>query len=158
MLRVALLRAVNVAGHGLVAMADLRDLLGRLACADVQSVLASGNLVFRAPKRSAATLEREFESAAEERLGLRTDFFVRDAAEWRAILAGNPFPEEAERDPGHLVVSFLKDAPSAKAVRALQAAIVGRVRAGKSQVLLHTALDFHRLLDRHVGEQLPRIC
>lgn len=125
-LRIALLRAVNVAGHGLVAMADLRGLLDGLGCTDVQSVLQSGNLVFRAPKKTAATLERAFEAAAEEQLGLHTDFFVRDAKEWQALLAGNPFPTEAERDPAHLLVAFLKDAPSARAIQALEAAIVGR--------------------------------
>jgi uncharacterized protein (DUF1697 family) len=41
------------------------------------------------------------------------------------VVAGNPFPDEAERDPGHLVVMFLKTAPRAKAVQALQAAIEG---------------------------------
>ncbi|MBN1459513.1 MAG: hydrogenase expression/formation protein HypE, partial [Armatimonadetes bacterium] len=41
----------------------------------------------------------------------------------------------------------------------LQAAIVGYVRqADKPKVLLRTALGTHRVLDRHVGEQLPRIC
>ena len=51
---------------------------------------------------------------------------MRDAAEWEAVLARNPFREEAERDPGHLVVTFFKDAPSAKAVKALEAAITSR--------------------------------
>ncbi len=39
-----------------------------------------------------------------------------------------------------------------------EAAIIGRVLDGEARVLLHTALDSHRLLDRHVGEQMPRIC
>jgi uncharacterized protein (DUF1697 family) len=41
-------------------------------------------------------------------------------------VARNPFPAEAERDPAHLTVVFLKDAPKAKAVEALAAAIRGR--------------------------------
>src|ERR671932_482330 len=59
------------------------------------------------------------------RLGLDADFFVRAAAEWEDVVAGNPFRDEAERDPGRLHVTVLKDAPSAAAVRALQGAIVG---------------------------------
>ncbi len=39
-----------------------------------------------------------------------------------------------------------------------EAATIGRVQEGRARVLLHTALEAHRLLDRHVGEQLPRIC
>ncbi len=123
---VALLRAVNVAGHQQVAMADLRDFLTRLGFADARSLLQSGNLVFRGGTRTGAELERWLESEAAKRLALETAFFVRTAAEWRAVVAHNPFPTQAERDPAHLVVQFLKDAPGAKAVQALQAAITGR--------------------------------
>ena len=123
---VALLRAVNVAGHQPVAMADLRDFLARLGFADVRSLLQSGNLVFRGGARSGAALERWLEAEAAKRLALETAFFVRTAAEWRSVIAQNPFPVAAERDPARLVVAFLKDAPPATAVKALQAAITGR--------------------------------
>jgi uncharacterized protein (DUF1697 family) len=55
-----------------------------------------------------------------------TEYFVRTATEWNAIVAANPFRAEAKRDPGHLVVMCLKDAPPAAAVKALQSAISGR--------------------------------
>ena len=121
----ALLRAVNVAGYQRVAMADLRDLLTRLGFADARSLLASGNLVFRCKEQPTAQLERLLEAEAAKRLGLETDFFVRTAKEWHAIVAGNPFPKEAKRDPGHLVVMALKDAPKAAGIKALEAAITG---------------------------------
>lgn len=38
------------------------------------------------------------------------------------------------------------------------AARIGMVAAGRGRVLLRTALGTHRILDPHVGEQLPRIC
>jgi uncharacterized protein (DUF1697 family) len=121
----AFLRAVNVAGHNPVAMADLRGLLTHLGFEDAQSLLQSGNLVFRGRARPGAQLERVLETEAKERLALETDFFVRTAAEWKAVVARNPFREEARRDPGHLVVMLLKPAPVAKDVKALQAAITG---------------------------------
>jgi uncharacterized protein (DUF1697 family) len=123
---VALLRAVNLPGHNKVGMADLRQLLGGLGFQDVQSLLQSGNLVFGSEGRTAAQLEALLESEAKARLGLETDFMVRTPSDWRAVIAGNPFPEEAERDPGHLVVMFLKDEPDRKDVAALQEAITGR--------------------------------
>jgi uncharacterized protein (DUF1697 family) len=122
----ALLRGINVAGHTRVSMADLRNLLAGLGLADVRSVLQSGNLVFRGKGRSAAHFERLLGSEAETHLGLRTEFFVRTAEEWSAVVAANPFRSEAARDPGRLVVVSLKDAPGAQEVAALQAAIVGR--------------------------------
>ncbi|HET6146562.1 MAG TPA: DUF1697 domain-containing protein [Polyangia bacterium] len=123
---VALLRAVNLGPHGKVAMADLRALMEALALRDGQTLLQSGNLVFRAGKRSGAGLEKLLQDETARRLGLTTDFFVRTAAEWRAIVDRNPFPDQASGDPGHLVLLVLKQPVGAAQVAALQAAIAGR--------------------------------
>jgi uncharacterized protein (DUF1697 family) len=123
---IALLRGINVGGNKKVAMADLRELLNALGFADPRSLLQSGNLVFRSDALEGSDLERLLDAETEKRLGLKTEFFVRTAKEWKGVVESNPFPEEAESDPGHLVVMFLKDAPNAESVEALQAAITGR--------------------------------
>jgi len=69
---IALLRAVNVAGHGMVAMADLRRFAAELGFVDVRTVLQSGNLVFGTDRKADAELERLLEREAAERLSLRT--------------------------------------------------------------------------------------
>jgi uncharacterized protein (DUF1697 family) len=137
-LNVALLRGVNVGGHKQVAMADLRDLLAGLGFRDVQAVLQSGNLVFRSDGKAGAKLERLLEGEVRKRLGLETVFFVRSAAEWEDVVAQNPFRDEARRDPARLVALFLKEAPGGAAVKALQAAIVGRevMRAAGKQAYI----------------------
>lgn len=122
---VGLLRAVNVGGRSQVAMPDLRHLLTNLGFDDVTSLLQSGNLVFKTDVGSGATLEAALEAETQKRLGLKTAFFVRSTKEMDAVIASNPFPAEANRDPSHLLVVFLKDAPRAKAVEALRAAIKG---------------------------------
>ena len=127
---IALLRAVNVAGNKMVAMADLRELLTKLGFQNVRSVLQSGNLVFDAPGAS-KNVEALLEKESAKRLRLETPFFVRSAAEWDAIIDANPFPKEANDDPGRLVVLFLKDDGDGKA---LQKAIKGReVARGKGK-------------------------
>ncbi|HEY8296862.1 MAG TPA: DUF1697 domain-containing protein [Candidatus Baltobacteraceae bacterium] len=123
---IALLRAVNVGGTKKIAMSDLRAFAEQLGFTGVRTLLQSGNLVFRSDGRSNDALERLFEEQAKERLGIATQFFVRSNAQWKRIVARNPFHAQAERDPGHLVVLSLKDAPSAAAAKALQAAIPGR--------------------------------
>ena len=76
---IALLRAVNVGGRNLVRMADLRDLLAASGYHDAQTLLQSGNLVFRGQGRSAAELEAVLERATQKRLGVDTDYFVRSS-------------------------------------------------------------------------------
>ncbi|HEU4642538.1 MAG TPA: DUF1697 domain-containing protein [Gemmatimonadaceae bacterium] len=127
---IALLRAINVGGNSKVAMADLRALFTELGFADPRTLLQTGNVVFGGGRRSSATLERLLEQEMEQRLALRTDFFIRTAAEWERVIAGNPFPDAAKRDPGHLLVMFLKDAPGAERAEALRKAITGREIAG----------------------------
>ena len=135
---IALLRAINVGGRNLVGMSDLRDLLESLKFTDVRTLLQSGNVVFRAPARADAELETTLERATEKRLGVATQFFVRSASEWTSIISANPLRAEAKRDPGHLLVMCLKDAPARKDVEALQAAIRGPevVRAVGRQLYL----------------------
>ncbi len=126
MKHIALLRAVNLAGHNKVGMADLRQLLVGLGFDDAQTLLQSGNLVFSGGSKTVASLEQTLEKAAARQLGLETDFFVRTAKEWQAIVDANPFPREAQDDPSHLVAVILKADVSAAGVTALQKAIVGR--------------------------------
>jgi uncharacterized protein (DUF1697 family) len=121
----ALIRGINVGGYKKIAMSDLREMLTKLGFQDAQSLLQSGNLIFRGGKRSPEQLERLLETETEKRLGVQAVFFVRTPEELKKAVARNPFPKEAERDPGHLLVMFLKDAPEKKSVEALQTAIVG---------------------------------
>ncbi len=127
-IHIALLRAINVGGRNRVSMADLLGLLTALGFTRGRSLLQSGNLVFQGDGRSSGELERLLETETAERLGVHTDFLVRTAEEWQAVIAGNPFRDEAERDPSHLVVMFLKGAPAQEDVDALQAAIQGPER------------------------------
>ena len=106
-------------------MSDLRGFCAAIGLEDARTLLQSGNVVFRSTRRTCASLEKLLEAEAAKRLGLETGFFVRTAAELKEAIARNPFPGEAKRDPSHLLVLFLKDAPAADNVKALQAAITG---------------------------------
>jgi uncharacterized protein (DUF1697 family) len=132
---VGLLRAVNVAGHQPVSMADLRAFFAAIGFDDPKTLLQSGNVVFKSRIRAAGEIERVLEARAVRHLKQPIEFFVRTAAEWQEIVARNPFPKEAKADPGRLIVMCFKDDVDANAVKALQAAIVGReqVRGGGRQ-------------------------
>ena len=122
----ALLRAVNLGPHNKVPMSELRTLLTKLGMKDPQTLLQSGNAVFRSDLQDAEEVERRLEGGCTKHMKVTTDFFVRTAKDLKAVVAANPFPKEAAADPGHLVVLFMKDAPDRASVTALQNAIVGR--------------------------------
>jgi uncharacterized protein (DUF1697 family) len=156
---IGLLRAVNVGGRGNVAMADLCEMAEDLGLSDVRTVLQSGNLVFRSDPRPRRELEARLEGAARDRLGLTTDFIVRTATEWADAQARNPFPQEAQDDPSHLVTVFLRGRPAAGSEERLKAAAPGpervRVVASQAYVVYPNGIARSRLtlplVEKHLG-------
>jgi uncharacterized protein (DUF1697 family) len=154
---VALLRAVNVGGRW-VSMADLRAAVESLGYTKVRTLLQSGNLIFASSKRVAA-IQRDLEIAVLRRFGFETTIMVRSAAELDAVISANPFKDEAKKDPGHLIVVFLKSKAGAKEEKALRAAIVGRERIALRGKTLYAAYPdglgrsklTAALIDRHLG-------
>src|SRR5579864_2109822 len=119
-------------------MADVRQLLTGLGYERPQSLLQSGNFVFDGAIGSAARIETTIEAELRRCCGFEADVLVRSADEWRQVVARNPFAREADRDPSHLLVLFLKTPATVARVKTLQAAIVGRevVRADGRQAYI----------------------
>jgi uncharacterized protein (DUF1697 family) len=126
---IALVRAINVGGTGLIAMADLRAFFEKLGFAGAQTLLQTGNVVFQTAAKPTTALETLLETEAAQRLGLNTVFMVRTAQEWSALIAANPFRAAAKQDPARLLLMFLKDEPPAAKQRSLQSLIKGRETA-----------------------------
>ncbi|MDR2324244.1 MAG: DUF1697 domain-containing protein [Acidovorax sp.] len=103
---IALLRAVNVGGSGKLPMAELKAMCEDQGFAQVQTYIASGNVVFRtdqtAPQIQAA-LARRLALYAGKPVGV----LVRTAQEMAEVLAANPFPQA----PGNRTVAIFLDAP-----------------------------------------------
>lgn len=103
---IALLRAINVGGHGKLPMAELVQHFASAGFKDVKTLLQSGNVVFSGKGKAPAQLERVLEAK------VGTDVLVRTAEEWGEIVAANPFRAEAKSDPGRLLVMVLKSEPN----------------------------------------------
>ena len=67
---VAFLRAINVGGH-LVKMDQLRSLLEELGFVNVETFIASGNVIFESRAGATAPLERKIERVLRDGLGGR---------------------------------------------------------------------------------------
>lgn len=114
----AFLRAINVGGR-YVKMDALRAILAQEPrLANLQTYIASGNLIF-----DAATAAPELESAIERilqaGLGYAVPAFVRTADEVRAAAEFQPFGDAVQQPGAALMVSFLRQAPSADDTAAL---------------------------------------
>jgi len=118
---IALLRAINVGGH-VVKMDRLRALFDELGFSQVETFIASGNVVFNSPSKSGLSLERKIEKHLRASLGYEVATFVRTLAEVQQVAVHEAFPAAVIAVPYHAIyVSFLRDPPSAAARRAVAA-------------------------------------
>ena len=106
---VALLGSINVGGNRL-RMADLREALVREDFAEVETVVASGNVLFSHDERPSDGLAEKIAHVVADRFGIDTFACVRSKAELEATLAENPFAGEGE--DGLVHVHFLAGQPT----------------------------------------------
>ncbi|HWE66835.1 MAG TPA: DUF1697 domain-containing protein, partial [Acidimicrobiales bacterium] len=107
---VALLRSVNVAGHGRLAMADLKASFVSLGYRDVSTYIQTGNVIFSTPGRSTARLRADIERQLETDFGRTPDVMVRTVADLARVINTSPYPK-AGADPSRHHVTFLAQAP-----------------------------------------------
>lgn len=107
---VALLRAINVGGHT-VKMDHLRSLFEAVGLANVETFIASGNVIFDSRSKNTAALERKIEKHLQETLGYEVKTFVRSVADLATVANYKPF-SESEQGSHLLYIGFIADPPS----------------------------------------------
>lgn len=116
---VAFLRAINVGGR-VVKMERLRALFAELGLARVETLIASGNIIFETKARSAQALETKIEKHLAASLGYDVTTFLRDSAEVAEAAAYGAFPDSETRVDGAVVyIAFLKHVPTKEAAATL---------------------------------------
>jgi uncharacterized protein (DUF1697 family) len=99
---VALLGSINVGGNRL-KMADLREALEREEFEDVETVVASGNVLFSHDERPSEGLAEKIAYIVRDRFGIDSFAVVRSRDELAASIADNPFREDGEPKYVHTI-------------------------------------------------------
>jgi uncharacterized protein (DUF1697 family) len=129
----AFLRAINVGGRR-VSMDSLCEAFAGPGVTDVDTFLASGNVLFRTVRSDTSALEPALERRLTRNLGFPVDAFVRSVQEITDIIAAAPFDAEALETSQALNVGFVRDPLTTAARQALDAmtteidrfAVIGR--------------------------------
>ena len=112
---VAFLRAINVGGHT-VKMDYLRRLFEVLSFSNVETFIASGNVIFDSKSKNTKALEKKIEGHLQKTLGYEVATLIRTTTELAAIDDYKPFPDTQLKGEGNvLYVAFLADEPSDEA-------------------------------------------
>jgi uncharacterized protein (DUF1697 family) len=86
----ALLRGINVGGKNLIKMADLRNAFEEADVSDVATFIASGNVLFRAPRQRRADLAAALESKLSRRFSTDLKVVLLTEVELRGVVEGAP--------------------------------------------------------------------
>ncbi|MCC6988430.1 MAG: DUF1697 domain-containing protein, partial [Acidobacteria bacterium] len=104
---IAFLRAVNVGGR-LVKMDELRAHVAAAGGHDVETFIASGNVIFSSPVTDTARLERTLEAQLQKAFGFAVPTLIRTTAQVAEAAARTPFAEKDVAAAGTYVAAFLR--------------------------------------------------
>jgi uncharacterized protein (DUF1697 family) len=107
-------------------MSQLKKLFESLGFSNVETFIASGNVIFSTPSKNVRTLEKKIESKLLEELGYEVATFIRTEAELREIANYQPFSPSVLKNAVALNIAFLGsllDDDSAKRTVALSTEI-----------------------------------
>ena len=105
---ISLLRAVNLGSHNKVSMPALREHLAEAGFGDVRTYVQSGNLVTTSGHRTERGVARAVAKVVAERHGVEVPVIVRSPEDLARVVALNPFPAAAKRQPKLVSVVFFE--------------------------------------------------
>lgn len=117
---VAFLRAINVGGHT-VKMDTLRALFQELKFQNVETFIASGNVIFETASTRTEKLEQSIAQLLEQKLGYAVATFLRNADELQAVAQYKPFAQKELDAAGAFNVAFLAQPLNAEQIQTLMA-------------------------------------
>ncbi len=115
---IAFLRAINVGGHT-VKMETLRKLFELFGYSEVETFIASGNVLFQTTTQDAVTLESNITGGLQNALGYEVIPFIRSAAELSKIAAYQAFPRSDVDSATAFNIAFLSSPLDDKAKQKL---------------------------------------
>ncbi|MCD1260141.1 DUF1697 domain-containing protein [Paenibacillus athensensis] len=154
-IHVALLRGINVSGHNIIKMAELRKALEAMGLQRVQTYIQSGNIVFEAAA-GPQELEEQIRERIQADFGLKISVMVRTAEEFAAIMAHCPYAFEALKEGESIHVSMLSELPSQAQLERLPAwesAVDEYTIVGREVYQLYR----QRTLDSKLGAHVAKI-
>jgi uncharacterized protein (DUF1697 family) len=108
---IVLFRGINVGGHNIVPMKELKSALGYAGCENVATYIQSGNVVLEHAEAGADKLANLISETVIKRFGFEPRVLLLTADQLREAHRNNPFPEGKE-DPKTLHLYFLANDPT----------------------------------------------
>ncbi len=109
---IAFLRGINVGGHHKITMLDLKKMFEKMSMSDVQTVLASGNVLFKSKETEPKMVQRKVEETLKSSLGYHVTVIIRTQEQIHDLVRSAPFSGIKTDANTRLYVSFLSTPPT----------------------------------------------
>ncbi|HEY5924111.1 MAG TPA: DUF1697 domain-containing protein [Kofleriaceae bacterium] len=113
-----MLRGINVGGANIIPMAALAQCFEKMKFSPVKTFIASGNVIFGAPKQDLRKLEEKIEKTLELAFDYEAKVVVKSKPELDAIINGMPKDWRKPSAAVRYYVMFLRHAINTKAILA----------------------------------------
>jgi uncharacterized protein (DUF1697 family) len=147
---IALLRGVNVGGRT-IKMDQLKRAFESMALANVQTFIASGNVIFESPITKTVEIEKVIEAGLQKAFNYPVMTFLRTTDEMIAAAEQAPYTARDLENAG-LYVSFLKSPPDKAAAKKVLAM---RTEVDDYAVIGREVYWLRRRLQERLGEPFP---
>lgn len=156
---VALLRGIGPTNPNMHPK-KLKECFELLGFKNVETVIASGNVVFQSASKTSAALEKKIELGLPKHLGFTSTTIVRSKEELLALQKRDPFKGFNDAKQTYHVITFLKDAPKGKQLFPQKGQ--GYTMIGLADRSLATAIDIKtsgtpdvmRVLEKEYGKAI----
>ncbi len=113
-------RGINVGGHKIIKMQDLRASFEAWGFRRVRTHVQSGNVIFETGMASSKSLSKSIEGKFLSEFGFSVPLVLRTSSEMKKVVNDNPFLNEKGIDESKLHVTFLSTFPAKAALKRLE--------------------------------------
>src|SRR5690606_37381588 len=108
----ALLRGINVSGHKIIKMEDLRMLMTGAGFENVATYIQSGNIIFESKETSKENVSAKIKELIRDKYGWEVGVLMLDLSDLEKTVKNNPFLKEKNVDLKRVYVAFLSGTPA----------------------------------------------
>jgi uncharacterized protein (DUF1697 family) len=130
---VAFLRSINVGGHAVLPMNELKVLCEKLGFQQVRTYIQSGNVIFESALTE-GSLREQVEAALRQKIGKPIPVAVRTIDQLATVFSNNPFPKA---EPAKVGVMFFTKPVSKDFLFGVSTSTGEEVKPGKREIYIH---------------------
>jgi uncharacterized protein (DUF1697 family) len=152
---IALLRGINVGGHNIIKMAELRQLLESMGLGKVKTYIQSGNVLFESEEGATSLIQR-IEEEIRTTFGFPVPVILRTAEALNQIIQDCPYSPDSLNEGESIHLAFLADEPSQEKIDYLQGF---NSELDECQIVGKNVYLFFRqsIRDSKLATQLPKL-